>query len=131
MPHVIDPVRLYVNHLNGGAEVCKVLCAPVPLTVANNQLIVAAVTGKRIRIIGFSYQSKAAGAASFLLRSGSGGAVIHELLTQAGTGSPPILFPKDDGGGYCETASGTGLYADNAGNLASLNVYYITYTPVS
>lgn len=118
----IDPIRRF--EIKG--QVCPLLCLSIGLPVGNNQLLITAVSGQRIRVMGLTYSSDAAGS-GIAFRNGSAGSVIYRLYT------PPIYTPMGElrlaDSGYFETSTGIGLYADFTAAAASLNVFYITYTP--
>lgn len=127
---IIDPIRIY--EIQGQTSVLQ--CASIGLTVANNQTIVAAIpavagvsAAKRIRVMGISGGSDAAGGSGYNLKDASGGTVLWRGYlppTLTLMYNLPVTAP-----GYFETTAGNGLFADCATNAASINVFYITYTP--
>lgn len=120
----IDPIRLFeVNK-----QVSTLQTAVFNSAVANNQLIVTAVSGQRIRVMGFTMQSAAA-QGNPIFKNGSGGAYISAAFWAPASTLPPFVLPVTDSG-YFETTTGTGLYADVATAIVYMNVFYITYTPV-
>lgn len=120
-----DPTRYF--EVNG--EKCPLLCAPVTLAAANAQLVIAAVTAKRIRVMGFDAQSTTAANAALNFDSGSGGTLIWGPVNLPLSTSGILIEKPVINSGYFETATGVGLYADVATTGAFVNVYYITYTP--
>lgn len=68
---------------------------------SGNNTLVAAVTGKKIRVLAASFQ--AAGAVAMTLQSGAGGTAVSGAMTMA-TGVP-VMWPFQRQG-WCETAAG-------------------------
>lgn len=125
-PVMIDPVRIF--QVNG--EVCQLLCSPKTLTVANNHQIVAAVAGKKIRVMGWLAQSTNAAIGAFLLKDGSAGTTIvgsHGVPLFSAAGQIDKLPIVDCG--YAETTVSVGLYADCTVDIVGLDLFYIAYTP--
>jgi len=121
---MIDPTRIF--EVNG--QVCLLSCATSVPTVANNQTVVAAVSGKRIRGMGLTAQSNVdAAIAGIALKSASGGSIIYQFYAPPRLSSPEHL--PIAACGYFETNTGEGLYVDVSTNVAILNVFYIIYTP--
>lgn len=122
---IVDPLRKY--QVNG--EVAQLQTANIALAAGLNQLIVTAVTGKRIRCMGWKAQGNAAGFPSISFKSASGGTVLtpHIYVPNNAAGLTNDLPVTDSG--YFETLTGEGLYADI--NVANLNilVFYIIYKP--
>lgn len=124
----ISPTKYYVIN----REVCVLKTAQVSLTVAANQVVVAAVTGKIHRLMGMCAQSNTATVGSFTLSSNSGGTRIW-----APTSVPPTTngdtfqLPIVDAGYTEVTTAGHGIYASVAGGAINMNLFYITYTPSS
>lgn len=122
---ILDPIRL----LETPSGIAKVQSAAVALSVANNQTIVPAVTGARIRVMGWKAHGTTGTAGTMLLKSASGGATISPTLPiPANTTFPADILPLSLTG-YCETVAGEGLFADVTGAAISLFLWYITYTP--
>jgi len=122
---MIDPLRVF--QVNG--EVCPLLCTPVTLAAANAQTVITAVTGKRIRVMGFDAQSTTAANAALNFDSGSGGTLIWGPMNLPLSTDGRFLEKPVIESGYFETVTGVGLFADVATTGAFVNVYYITYTP--
>ncbi len=97
------------------------------LSTGNDQTVIAAVTGKRIRVMGYKIQSAASTAGAYAFKSGSGGTVVDGGYTPVIGGMPLVMIPWD--AGYFETDTGVGLFADIVTHGASVQVYYIEYTP--
>lgn len=111
----------------GSAETATVKAANVGLSVGNNQSVVAAVTGKRIRVLAYKVSSLNSSVGAYAFKSGSGGAVLDGGQSPPNTIPPLIMIPWD--AGYFETETGIGLFADIVSNGASIQVYYVEYTP--
>lgn len=120
----VDPVRRFV--VNG--EVCKLKSVVFEAAVASNQQVIAAVTGKRIRVMGYSAQSDTTTQGSFLLTDGSGGRYMFGPYFAPPTTAEPLQVPVIDSG-YDETSTGVGLFVGVGTAAVNLNVYYIEYTP--
>jgi len=121
---VVDPLRIY--EVNG--QVCPLLCAAFELTAGNNQQIVAATSGKRVRVMGWIAQAAGAAVAGYRFKSNSGGTTIMPILRAPMSTNGDLHTIEIVDSGRCETSTGHGLYAD-AGADMSLCVFYIVYTP--
>lgn len=126
---MIDPIRLYQVKDNNYSPI---LSQPKALAVGANQQIIAAVTGKKIRIMGWSNQCSTATVGAYQLLDGSGGSAL------TGTRSPPLytagLFdnlPIVDSGYAMETSTGVGLFCTINTADVSFLIFYITYVPLS
>lgn len=108
-------------------EVCPVLNKFVSLGVGANQSVVAAVTGKRIRVMGLVAQSNNAASGVLQLLDGSGGTLLYSypLPTNA---QPTEKLPIVNSG-YMETSTGVGLFATVLTQAIVANIFYIVYTP--
>lgn len=87
-----------------------------------NQQVVAAVTGKKIRVLSILLESGLGTTAYF--KSGSGGGGLFYFNAAAGANefySAPEI-------GLCETAAGVGLFCDTGTNGATVSLRYITFT---
>jgi hypothetical protein len=123
MPFTVDPIRKYEN-VNG---VCIVDTAIATLAVSNNNLLVAATPGYRVRIMNWVIQSDGATVGSFVLKSNSGGSAITSPLTApASTGGTHFILPNNDTG-YMQTAVGHGLYVDVMTAGMVFNIGFIRY----
>jgi len=95
---------------------------------ATNVQVVAAVTGKRLRILSVVAEHPTT-ASELALKDGSGGANLLLLAIAAGAANQ-ILPPNSLG--WCDTSAGVGLYADaGAGANVNVSVRYIEYTQVT
>lgn len=108
--------------------VCEVKEAVVNLTAAtSNQLVIAAVTGKKLFILHGTMNSGAA-AGSVTFKSASGGASKKRYYIPASTAVPSnVEIPAILWGNF-RTNSGQGLYADTTG--ADTIYVSITYIEV-
>jgi hypothetical protein len=122
---IVDPIRKFVISKNGSQEVVTILCATANHTVGSDRTVVAAVTGKRIRVMGFSCYNGSS-ASTYNFKSNSGGTVIFRGSKSINT--TVDLLPITETG-YFETSTGHGLFLDVGTAAVDLNVYYITYTP--
>jgi hypothetical protein len=117
-----DPIRLY--EING--EVSKLQCRAVSIAVSNNATVIAATTGRIIRVMGFVIQGDG-GVAKVTFKDGSGGATIFGPIVVSSSTTPGQLAIGIVNSGYFETSSGVGLFADVATTAANFNVFYISY----
>lgn len=122
---IVDPIRKFVNVRNGAQEVCTVLCAAANHTVGSDRTVVTAVTGKRIRVMGWSIYT-GSNASGYNFKSNSGGTIIFRGSKSLNT---IVDFAPINETGYFETSTGHGLFVDIATAAADINIYYITYTP--
>lgn len=124
----ICPRKYYENkRANGGDEINTVKSVNISLSVANNQQVIAAVTGKRIRVISYKIQSANTAASAYAFKDGSAGTVLDGGYGPSNSGLPLMMPPFD--AGYFETSTGVGLFADIVTHTTSVQVYYIEYTP--
>jgi hypothetical protein len=124
---IISPPKVY--EVNG--QVTPVLSAPIQATVGSDRQIIAAISGKRIRFMGFMACAEDATTnfASLKFKNGSGGtAFTHTIPCWAFPTSPQAGLPIVDSG-YFETTAGVGLYADIGAVTVNMTVFYIAYTP--
>lgn len=121
----IDPIRIYeINK-----QVSTLQTAVFNSAVGANQSVIAAVTGKRIRIMGMTLQA-ASTAGDIIFKSGTSGTnYITCVFKPPALTLPPFLLPVTDSG-YCETVTGEPVYADVGTAACYVNLFYITYTPV-
>lgn len=120
---IIDPTKVF--EING--EVCPVKSKYIGLAPGSNQTVISAVTGKRLRILGFHSTPSGAGNPSLVLLNGSGGTQLFGSVLQANTVGP-LYLPVIESG-YFETSTGVGLFATTATANLDLNVFYVEYTP--
>lgn len=108
-------------------EVCPVQNVYVSLAVAVNQVVVPAVSGKRIRVMGMIAQTNNAAKGVLQFLDGAGGTILYSYYMP--TFDQPLEKLPIVNSGYFETTTGNGLYATVLTNLMQANVFYITYTP--
>ena len=118
-----------------GGNPYKVLSAVLVGSVANNQSIVAGVTGKIVRVLGWDAQSSSTATGLIRFIDGSGGAGLTNFFwcpigNSTTVANAPWSKPLDLAG-YFETTVSTGLYADVATAAVNCTVYYIQYFPVT
>lgn len=123
----IDPLKYY-QRKGRHSESTPLKAARFSLSTGNDQQIVAAVSGKRIRVMGLIAQSTTSTAGSFTLQSASGGAAFSGGYHAPANTLPPWLLPITDSG-YWETEIGEGLFSDVATAAITGDIFYIEYTP--
>ena len=120
----IDNARLF----QAKGEVSPIRAAGGTFAVGNNQPVITAVSGYRLRAVGWQAQSdSAAGVADFVLKNGSGGAMLHAPLSVPalpGVHNLPISY-----GGYFEADTNTAVVVDVTTNTIRLTVFYVSYIP--
>jgi len=121
---MVDPVKKY--QING--EALKILPAVATCVVGTNKLVLAAITGKIIRVMGWNV-STAGAVGSFFLKSASGGTAITNVVDVPAATTGYNEFKPIVDSGYCETNVGEGLYADIFTTDIYLTIFYIAYTP--
>jgi hypothetical protein len=100
------------------AGVLQVKSAVASIGVGNNQSVIAAVTGKNIRVVAAILQS-ASGTIQF--KSASGGTMLTAVL------SPPLTLVHDTMG-WMETTAGQGLFADVVTATVQVTLRYVEVT---
>lgn len=123
--NVANPLRYF--NVNG--EACPLECAYLAAGVAANQQVVAARSGKKIRIMGWKMQSSTGAVGAFTFISNSGGAQLHATLSPPPTTNGDSDFLPICETGYMETSTGHGLFVTVATAAVSVNVFFIAYTP--
>ena len=118
---VIAPSFQFEDTQNGLIEI-KTAYKAIDATTANQEVL-AAVTGKRIRVIGFTCFSDTT-ATLLSLKDGSGGATKLFIAVPEATN---VFFPVTEFG-YMDTSFGVGLFADGQSIRTRLCVRYIEYT---
>lgn len=121
----VDPIRYFETK----GQVSTLTCAYLIGAVANNQQIVAAVTGKRIRVMGWMIQSSGAAPGAINFKSANGGTQLTAALSMPPNGAGVIDHLPITDTGYFETLTGEGLFCDIATTTMSVNIFYTTYTP--
>jgi hypothetical protein len=97
---------------------------------ATNTSIVAAVAGKRVRVIGLEAYSVGA-LTTVAFKSASGGVSKYILTVPASTGNPPDLSRPPNALGWFDTNSGEGLFADCGSVGVAVCVRYILVDPLT
>lgn len=123
------PAQLFQEMSNGTPIPCPVLTVSGSVTgAATNVSIVAAVTGKCIRILSANLYS--AGAVTTLtFKSGSGGAALLNTYLPANTVATPNVQYAAQASGWGDTAAGAALVADAGAVAAVYSIQYVVYTP--
>lgn len=97
--------------------------------VANDQLVITAVAGSRLRICGWIAQGTTAGISTMALKNGSGGSGLIALLSVPpktnGLSDKLLIFDS----GYFETSTGVGVYVDVTDAALALTLFYKVYVP--
>lgn len=124
---LVDPIRKYAIASQNG-QICTLAPAFKSLTVGNDRIVIAAIAGKRFRLMGWQAVSQTATVGSFNLHSASGSAALIVASAPAiGSGNNDRLPIVDSG--YLETNTGEGLYSDCFTGDIFLTVFYISYVP--
>jgi hypothetical protein len=125
---ILYPGQMVFEKIDGQETPCPVLGAFISLTgSATNIPVVAAVSGKKIRVLSICLTS-AANMTQPTLKNGSGGAVIYQMTCPANTGEHPDVVRDLNPFGWCETSTGVGLYADAGTTTQNIQVRYVAYT---
>lgn len=122
----IAPCQVFVDS-NGLAIPVKQVA--LSLTKGStNQLILAGVTGKRIRVISLVL-SCYSGISWIEMRDGSGGAYLLTVAVQTSVG-PSVVLPFNKAG-WLDTSAGVGIYANTGTDTPIVSLSYIEYTQVT
>lgn len=120
----VDPVRKFETPTG----VWPLLSIAGSVGVGANTQMLAGITGKRIRVMGWSAVGQV-GVGAFMILDGSGGTVIHNRISfpalATGTNEKKEIVDS----GYCETTAGTGLFVTVETAAVFLTFYYIAYAP--
>lgn len=124
MSVIISPPKIY--EVNG--EVCELKTKSfTALASTSNQSAVASVSGKKLRLMGFTAQTSGAANALIVFRDGSGGTAYDVVYAPQST-EPPYALPVIDAG-YWSTTVSTGIFVDNSvATNAILIIRYIEHT---
>lgn len=125
----VDPIRMF--EIQGQAY--RIMSQPITLSSGNNQQVIAGASGYVIRIMGICGITSPNAEASITLKDGSGGTTLIDSLIApyggTGTDNPgnglfnlPLVYC-----GYCQTTSGTGLYADVATAAIRGTIFYLKF----
>lgn len=124
---IISPPQIYeVN-----SEVTPVKTAVVTAAVALNQSIIAAITGKRIRVMGLlGFGNATSNVSQIVFKNGTGGSLLTNgiILDNRTVSTKSPVLPVINSG-YFETDTGVGLFADVYDVAAAVTVFYIEYKP--
>jgi hypothetical protein len=124
---MINPPKLY--EVNG--DVTPIKTAVVTATVGLNRSIISAITEKRIRVMGLiGLGNSTSNVSQVVFKNGSGGLFLTNgiILDNRTISTKAPVLPIVDGG-YFETDTGVGLFADVYDVDAALTVFYINYKP--
>lgn len=123
--NVVDCIRKFT--ING--QVCERKSTQNTFAVANNQSVVAAVTGQRILVLGWKANGTTAAVGVMQFKSASGGTMLtHPIVVPSNAAGNSDLLPINDTG-WIETNTGEGLFVDITGAAVGLTLFYLTYTP--
>ena len=124
--NLLSPNKVFQDQ-NG---VCPIISVVFPsVTVTTNNLLITAVTGKRVLVVGGSAYSNGA-FTQLTFRSASGGTAKRSVAIPANTVAAPNIFLCPNGlNDSFETNTGEGLYVDNSAVIAILSLNYLVYTP--
>lgn len=92
-----------------------------------DNLIIAAVANKKIRVIGMVIHSTGA-VTQTSFRSGAGGTAKFYVSTTANTAADSLVLPPNPYG-YFDTDTGVGLYANGGAVTAVVSIRYILIDP--
>ncbi len=120
----VNPANIYENSKDGVLPLLN-LFASIP--VGANQLLISAVAGKRVRIMGLLSQTNNAAQGALQFLNGNAGPLLYSYW-QPTTAQTPEKLPVIDTG-YFETSTGNGLYATVITQPIICNIFYIIYTP--
>lgn len=123
-PFSVGPGRIIESSKDG---VCEIYTFHVARAVSANNVAVAAVSGKRIKVISLIAQSNAAACGSIAFMSASGGTRLFDFSMPTNVQPPFILLPNMLG--HFETKTGEGLYETVVTNNMLYTIQYIIYTP--
>lgn len=129
MIYSVDPQRKYTNVINGAVDVCEIKSAFAIQGVAANVQLVAAVTGKKIRVMKVTISSTTTatnGGVSLL--DGSGGTIKWAFTAPDPAVNSPFTDDFGDSGLF-ELTTATGLFLTVQTASANVFVEYIEFTP--
>lgn len=124
-----DPARFIVRSAAGAQEVLTVNYISDFVAAASNKTTIAAVTGKRIKVLGGVLQSYGGTAGNLTFFSATtAGTLLFDVDTTIMTVALPVILPFNPAG-YFETVTGEALNARATTGNQRWNLQYITYTP--
>lgn len=125
----MDPNRSLLRSVAGAQEVLPVLYKSDFQVAGGNKTTVAAVSGKRIKVIGLFAQSYGGVMGTLGMYSNStGGTLLFGCDPPVGTVAAGLLLPINPLG-YFETNTGQALIAAAATGNVEWTIQYIVYTP--
>ena len=120
-----DPTKVFF--VNGSTR--QLYTGFITAGVASDQQIIAAISGQRIRVMGWTANAIGATVGTYLFKSASTGTARTAAITSPSTAlALQQLFPIT-ASGYFETNTGEGLFVDVATAAVNITVFYISYTP--
>lgn len=130
MGFVVDSIRKFSIKTSGTDQVCTLQTALKFSAVANNVQIIAAITGQRIRVMGWNGQSDTAAVGRINFRSGTPAGTLLSRVHYLPPNTAVAFFerPVIDSG-YFETTVSQGLYMDVVTADVNVEVYYLAYIP--
>lgn len=121
----IDPTKIF--QING--VVAPILWSAHGFATGNDQAVITAVTGQRIRFMGAWIKSPNVTQGTYAFKTASGGTFLTPT-TYAPPYTDPLLQIPIIPSGYFETNTGEGLYVDITIANVNMTVFYVTYTPL-
>jgi hypothetical protein len=127
--YTVDSTRKFLNVRNGSQEVCAIKYVTFTSAPASNLSIIAAVTGKKIRVVQMFGQSSDAAIGAVRFESPAGTTIVNSIwLPLATTAGQLFLLPHNESGWF-ESATGEAIVADIATDDVNVTLGYIEYTP--
>lgn len=118
-----DPSRIYETPSGVAIIRPQVFASGVAVNVS----IVAAVTDKKIRVMGWIMAGTAAGFPTVQFKNGSGGSARTHAIQVPNNAAGLNDRQEIKDCGYFETAAGVGLFADIAVAAVAGTIFYIQY----
>lgn len=110
---VVRGDKVYVGGDGGRDVACEIKHASIAASSSGDNTVVAAVAGKRIRVL--SYMLVAAGAVTVRFESGAGGTALSGQMSLAANGGAVANFNQ---GGWFQTAAGSLLNLELGGAVS-------------
>lgn len=115
-----------------GEIIQPVTVSAVSVKNTNNNLLVAAASGKCIRVLSLSIGAAEAAIGYITFKAGSGGTAQMTISTPSNASVNPTTIHPFNPAGWVNIPSGVGLYCDvGAGATVYTSLTYIQYTAVS
>jgi hypothetical protein len=118
MSSIIDPTRIY--EVQG--QRYELQTATLVGAIANNQSVIAGVTGYTHIIMGWDIYAFAGGVSDMDFKNGSGGTVMAQVTLPA---SGRSLLPVGNSN-YFKLTISTGLFMDMNTTQSNVNIFYLT-----